>query len=76
MSFKIMFRALQSLNTHMADGILTALEARYQEKRNILLLSALEFLMNPIGYVPGRDGTLSRDGGAEADAASSIPEVI
>jgi hypothetical protein len=58
MSFKIMFRALQSLNTHVADGILTALEARYQEKRNILLLSALKFLMNPIGYVPGRDGTL------------------
>jgi hypothetical protein len=57
-SFKITFRALQSLNTHVADGILTALEARYQERRNIPLLSALEFLMNPIGYVPGRDGTL------------------
>lgn len=60
-SFKTAFRALQAQNTHVADRILSALQLRYQQRKNVALLSALKFLFNPVGYQPGEDGTLQMD---------------
>ena len=51
--FHTSFKALQSLNTYVADQILVALRHRYDQRVNRELISMLSFLSDPIGYKPG-----------------------
>jgi hypothetical protein len=51
--FHTSFRALQALNTSVADSVREALEVRYSERKNVNLLSAVKFLSDPARYCPG-----------------------
>ncbi len=55
--FQTAFRALRSQHTHVGDRLLAALERRYEQRKNIELLSCLRFLVDPLEYNPG-DGLL------------------
>jgi hypothetical protein len=50
------FRALQALNTSIADDLRQSLEKRYGQRKNLVLLSTLKFLSDPVRYSPGAGG--------------------
>jgi hypothetical protein len=52
--FQSVLRALQAQNTCVADQLYRSLAVRYQGRRNIKLISALQFLTDPVGYRPNR----------------------
>jgi hAT family C-terminal dimerisation region len=56
--FNIAFDALHRQQTLISDKILNALRSRYEQRKNILLLSALSFLTDPMAYESSNEGLL------------------
>jgi hypothetical protein len=55
--FKTAFNYLRRLQTKVGDRLLASLEKRYEERKNLRLLSCLLFLTDPMEYEP-EDGLL------------------
>jgi hypothetical protein len=56
--FRIAMDALRRQQTIISDRILAALETRYQQRKNIFLVSALSFLTDPMDYEAKNEGLL------------------
>jgi hypothetical protein len=56
--FQIALDALRRQQTNISDKILAALETRYEQRKNIVLLSALSFLTDPMDYESSDEGLL------------------
>lgn len=56
--FRIALDALRRQQTSISDKILAALQTRYKQRKNVVLVSALSFLTDPMDYDPSDEGFL------------------